>query len=290
MKTLILSGSFLIFFMLSSPAQYCGNSGATMCTPSGTLTTDVFTPNEDIPCLVRGQTIHQTVELNVPTALAGGAVSTQTITIDSITNLPNGLCWASNKVTNSFAGGQSGCISFIGSTNSPPGQYQIHVFVTLVTNVITMHGDLYQLSQQYAIPGNCNLCLRLIDQSFTICPPFDSTQQVPFILFPAAYDSLAVIEGKLFFDINQNNVQDNGEQPLLGELVHIGSNCIGVTNQSGNYSAYPLPGVYDIKPQLSQMFSELTIAPDSLVVHANSATVLHPENNFAIIPAPDYCA
>ena len=67
---------------------------------------------------------------NYNTFVFGGTTITiQTLGIDSITNLPSGLCWATNKTNNTFSNQENGCIAVFGTCCSPPGQYRLGIYV-----------------------------------------------------------------------------------------------------------------------------------------------------------------
>jgi hypothetical protein len=60
------------------------------------------------------------------------------LTIDSIGNLPAGICWVSNSPDNTFAGGQNGLIYLEGQTYGSAGQYKMQVFIHATTSVTTI--------------------------------------------------------------------------------------------------------------------------------------------------------
>lgn len=133
MKTLF---SFIVAFLTAglASAQYCGNSGPTICTPSGTLTTSGFSPNsENLPSFINGASASTVLQFhNYDTILFSGQLLTvQSLKFDSIENLPQGLCWATSQSNNTFANQQDGCIVISGTTCSPPGQYKLRMVATV---------------------------------------------------------------------------------------------------------------------------------------------------------------
>src|ERR1019366_7110965 len=129
-KTILATAITLIFFQFLS-AQYCGNSGPGVCTPV-TLTQPGFSPSYDsLPPLINGQTAATTIHFqNFNTfSFSGTIITIQSLGFDSITNLPAGLCWATNKTTNIFGNQENGCIQLSGTTCSAPGQYRLGIYV-----------------------------------------------------------------------------------------------------------------------------------------------------------------
>ncbi|WP_457833095.1 hypothetical protein, partial [Staphylococcus aureus] len=60
--------------------------------------------------------------------------------IDSIQNLPAGLCWETNKADNKFNGGETGVIYVSGTaTSANPGQYKLRIIIDIrINNLITL--------------------------------------------------------------------------------------------------------------------------------------------------------
>src|SRR5688500_8299829 len=100
MKSLLLSLTLLIVSVNYSFSQSCGTSGPSQCTPTGTLPGGTFTPSEQIPCVVKGEQVNSTSEFN----LSGGSIPVNHLRIDSLVNLPPGLCWSTNNAMDTFAG------------------------------------------------------------------------------------------------------------------------------------------------------------------------------------------
>ncbi len=133
----------LIFTLLSfcllygnSYAQYCGHngtpSGPTQCTPDGSLTKPGLGPTSDSLAPVINGVVSTTVIQfkNYDTArYQGNLVTVQTLKIDSIGNLPAGLCWATNHTNNTYNNQEEGCIKVTGTTCSDPGVYKLFIRV-----------------------------------------------------------------------------------------------------------------------------------------------------------------
>lgn len=109
----------------------CGNSGAAVCTP-GNLAQNGFENPDSIECFESGVPGEVVVKFKNFTNLVipgTGPVTVYYLRIDSILNLPCGICWATNKSNNVFAGGEQACIKFTGTTTDQVGQYKLRLVV-----------------------------------------------------------------------------------------------------------------------------------------------------------------
>lgn len=109
----------------------CGNSGAAVCTP-GNLAQNGFENPDSIECFESGVAGEVIVKFKNFTSLVipgTGPVTVYYLRIDSILNLPCGVCWATNKSNNVFAGGEQACIKFTGTTTDQVGQYKLRLVV-----------------------------------------------------------------------------------------------------------------------------------------------------------------
>ena len=167
-KLLVLFVTSLLTFGYSS-AQYCGNSGPAVCTPSTTINQPGLSPQSgNLPALINGDNTATTIQFeNFNTLVfAGQTITMQSLTLDTITNLPAGLCWATNKTDNTFGNQETGCILVSGTPCDSTGQYKLHIFVT--ANI------------GFAFPTNADVAglhyyVRLVNNGET-APPVDTTQ------------------------------------------------------------------------------------------------------------------
>jgi hypothetical protein len=133
MKKVIFTLFSATMLYVGANAQYCGGSGSSVCTPSGTLTEPGLSPNSsDLPPVVNGTTPNTTIQFkNFNTfTFSGQNVTVNTLRIDTLSNLPIGLCWATNKTDNTWANQEDGCIKINGDVCSNPGQYKLYIVVT----------------------------------------------------------------------------------------------------------------------------------------------------------------
>lgn len=139
-------------------AQYCGGSGPSVCTPL-MLTKPGLSPVSDslAPVLKHVPTVTTIEFQNYDTLTFSGALLTMdSLTIVSISNLPVGLCWATNKTSNTFGHMENGCIKVTGTTTSAPGQYKLNIIVKAYTSLglpITTSADAAGL--HYYVRVNC---------------------------------------------------------------------------------------------------------------------------------------
>lgn len=120
-------------------AGNCGSISNVL--PKAQTGTPGFTPVSDsFPVIIKGAATDQTIYFeNYDTVrVSGTLISINTIKIDSIENLPSGLCWKTNKSNNTFLGKETGVIQITGSTPDPAGQYKLRIIVTANTNLITL--------------------------------------------------------------------------------------------------------------------------------------------------------
>ena len=143
---------FCVLFSNKVNAQYCGGSGPHVCNIVGGYTQEGFYPPDDsFPCVTVGVPYDQVLQVHTPpTASAGGLTATLNyIIIDTISNLPCGLCWQSGDTSNRINGNATGCVRFKGTTFDAPGIYTLHIVVDAnVTLGITLTESNQDLSSQ----------------------------------------------------------------------------------------------------------------------------------------------
>src|SRR5689334_12870466 len=189
MKKLLLITMLIVAGQLLS-AQYCGTPG--QCSPSGTLTRGGFMPNEDIPCALRAQNVSVVIQFKNfdTTRYQGNLVTVVKLRIDSINNLPSGLCWATDQANRTYNNQQDGCIEISGSTFAAAGQYKLSVKFGIDIGIgvfIPVDADSIGVK----------VYLRLISP-FSICPPVDISQTNTVIPYNDNFQNVAEIGGKVF--------------------------------------------------------------------------------------------
>lgn len=135
MKKVIFTFSILGALAFNSFGQACGTTST--CSANQPTGTPGLSPESaDLPCVLTGQAVNQVIQFENYDQQSFNGISfrIQTLKIDSIENLPSGLCWSTNKANNTFAGAETGCISVTGTTNAPLGQYKLKIIVSVTTN------------------------------------------------------------------------------------------------------------------------------------------------------------
>lgn len=132
-KVLLL---LLILSAKASFAQYCGYSSPNICSPTSTLTSPGISDFHTFPCVNDSLPYSQVMELYFPGTVnaAGLTVTVDSVRIDSITNLPCGLCWAANDSSFTYPGLGRACIRFSGTTYDTAGAYRLNMYGTAYTS------------------------------------------------------------------------------------------------------------------------------------------------------------
>ncbi|HLP49520.1 MAG TPA: T9SS type A sorting domain-containing protein [Chitinophagales bacterium] len=211
MKKLLLSIAIAMVFQTTF-AQYCGGSGPGVCIPSGSVTAAGFSPTFDVlPPLINGEIATVLQFKNFDTIAFGGQVLTvQSLRIDSIGNLPAGVCWNTNKTNNTWANQEDGCIAFNGITCSTPGQYKLAIIVTMNVGVnITTNLDAANLKYYFRVKNANDLEI-----------PIDTTQTSnnPFIPYGNPADCSPVFSVNLGAD----QIVCNGSSVTLNPVTYSG--------------------------------------------------------------------
>lgn len=170
---LSLIGILTLQFLIAQP---CGNSGNSVCVPSGTLVLSGFNPSsENLPSFPNGISNNTNIQFKNfnQFSFGGQIVTVQSLKIDTIKNLPSGLCWASNKSNDTYANQEDGCIKFTGTPCDSPGQYKLYIVVTANIGVpIQTNGDAVGLKY----------FLRVVNPGQT-APPVDTNATAPFVSY-----------------------------------------------------------------------------------------------------------
>lgn len=189
------SAFFLFLFVaMFSNAQFCGQSGPAVCSPvvmsNDTSTVIDFSSYDSIPCIERNVAYNESFMVKVDTGVAfifgGQMVSVYSFRIDSITNLPCNICWATNKTNNSINTGDSMCVNLKGTTQDLPGQYKMRMVFTANIGVpVTTNSDAAGLHYYFRVINQGGTCAPVdtnaVNQTAHICPVglSDETTDVP---------------------------------------------------------------------------------------------------------------
>ncbi|MBX2904041.1 MAG: T9SS type A sorting domain-containing protein [Chitinophagales bacterium] len=131
-----LLSALLLSFGSNAQSLPCGNSGAAACTAVA-LSYNGFENPDSIECFesgVAGEVVVQFKNFTNLVIPGTGPITVYYLRIDSILNLPCGICWSTNKSNNVFTGGESGCIKFSGTTTDQVGQYKLKLVIKAQIN------------------------------------------------------------------------------------------------------------------------------------------------------------
>lgn len=259
MKKVIFTLFSATMLFVGANAQYCGGSGSSVCTPSGTLTEPGLSPNSDsLPSVVNGTTPNTVIQFkNFDKFTFGGAeVTVSSLTIDTLSNLPAGLCWATDQANNTWTNQQDGCIKINGQVCSDPGQYKLYIVVT---------ADIGVPIQTNADAAGLKYFVRVINQGDAEVA-VDTNQTLPFVKHPGysanqdcgigireitSINSMSVVpnpfNGKALvtFQAEKAGVMTERITNMLGSEVYKGTMNVKVGNNTSTIDRNNLPaGVY----------------------------------------------
>jgi hypothetical protein len=164
-------------------AQWCNSVNSFIPNPNA----PVGFPNPDnIPCAVQGVAYHDTISFQMYSVFVfQGNQSIDSVTLDTIWNLPCGLCWSLNKASRTYAANEFGVLYITGTTNDVVGQYNLRLQVTayinhnatgvFIGNPSEVDAAGIKIWQRVAAPaGNCtpvDTSVNGVDQvAATVCP------------------------------------------------------------------------------------------------------------------------
>ena len=179
MKKLFTTLALIAGLSVGAYAQYCyGTPSPNGITP-GTSVTPGLTPSSDsLPCAVVGQTVNDTIYFTNFSSFGGQTVDS--LRIDSLGNIPSGLCWNTSKGSNTFLGGEAGVIYVHGTCTAAPGQYTLGIFIQAWAGAIVTppYTNAATLASLYYYT-------RVICPSATSCPALDTTngKTTPYIAY-----------------------------------------------------------------------------------------------------------
>lgn len=199
LRKLFAAAMLLVATVHLAQAQYCGHigsgSGPSICTATTSLTVPGFSPPADsVPCAIRGVAYSQTVQVKMPNSVTQGSSTyrLKNIRIDSIGNLPCGLCWATNKASNTFDSSEQFCLKVAGITYDNPGQFKLKIIVT--ATVYIGIGTITTSQQADASAAGLNFWLR-VQQANGTCTPIDTLAAGNTAIAVGAIPSNAVTAG-----------------------------------------------------------------------------------------------
>ncbi|HLP20716.1 MAG TPA: T9SS type A sorting domain-containing protein [Chitinophagales bacterium] len=219
--------------------------------------TQFFSPAPDsIPCIERGQSYTQIIQVHVPETIDVGPMfgfpagiiilAVDSMQIDSVTGFPTGLNYAQNPPDGFYLGGDNGCINAYGTTNDPVGNYPLTVHGTIsVSGIPPGFGfpsdTSFQLDQGQGMSGMFSLGVDVINPGDE-CRP---AQNTGINSFSADLNSLMQVVP------NPNNgvfeLRLNAGRRVEGEVV-----IVDVTGRKVYSQAIDAVGMYSNQINLQQ--------------------------------------
>ncbi len=252
----------------AATAQYCGNSGPTICTAGTNLTVQGFSPPADsAPCAIQGVYYNQVIQVKVPTTAnvaPYGNVTVVKIKIDTISNLPCGLCWSTDNATNTFNGGSQFCIRVSGTTYDNVGQYKLHIIIAATGSVFglqeteTLDASTVGLGYYARVVSPTGTCVALDTSSTFVGNTASDTTPAPTNAVTASGPLTFCSGGSVTFTATQTAAQQyqwyNGATAIAGATgssytatasgtysVQIIKNCHLVISQVQTVTVNPTP-------------------------------------------------
>jgi predicted Zn-dependent protease len=132
----ILSFSFFLAVGFTASAQYCGTANTNCGLPRQQ---PGFGALDSFPCIVQGVPTDISIAFKNYTNFTaqGNSITIYKLRMDTITNLPCGMCWSTTSPTNEFYAGNDGCIHIQGTTNDAVGEYKAHFILSVITTTDT---------------------------------------------------------------------------------------------------------------------------------------------------------
>jgi hypothetical protein len=132
------------FFTLAAAVVLFSANAWAQCTPDVASGNPGITPPTDsLACIKVGLPYSQVIQIENFNSftLPVGTASVQSLRVDSITNIPCGLSYATNPANATFGPGQTGCIVVTGTSNEVVGQYRLNIYVDVQVLLTTPFGS-----------------------------------------------------------------------------------------------------------------------------------------------------
>jgi hypothetical protein len=120
------------------------------CTPNSNQTSAFEPAPEDFQCAIKGTPYSETIFLNF--AAVNAQVPFDSVRIDSLGNLPNGIVGLTNQSDKTYNNNEFGCFQFSGTTNAACGQYKVKMYITIWTTLAgKQSGELSVLAGLFGV-------------------------------------------------------------------------------------------------------------------------------------------
>ena len=167
MKKLFPSILLLLLICTGAYAQRCGTGTAAVISHGASGTPGFLPTADNMPCIVSGSQVSDTLFFENFSSFSGLIVNY--LKFDSI-YLPQGLCWETNAVNDTFGGGRTGAIYISGQCTAPAGQYALRMIIDANAGP----GGAVNLTSQDAFAlAHLQLYLRVLSPSDSVCHAID---------------------------------------------------------------------------------------------------------------------
>lgn len=127
MKKLSLFVLFIlsVFAVNKISAQACGTPSDSI--PNGSAGSSGFANNNTLPCAIQDSAYNNVIQFTMYSTFdyQGIIASVDSVQFVTINNLPCGICWSTNKASNTFKASEAGVMNFSGTTVDSAGQYKL---------------------------------------------------------------------------------------------------------------------------------------------------------------------
>jgi len=172
MKNLFFLFAFQ-FLIQSINAQHCSDALVPNTSAFAKLQDGMgFIGSYAIPCISQGKYAEVQIPLKNFRLIKhlNGDDTVYSMRIESISNLPDGMCWATNKTDNTFAAGEGGTLAVRGTTNDKSGQYNLNIVVSFD---ITGNGTFTRANENYNKISKSGRMILRVNAPDSACPSID---------------------------------------------------------------------------------------------------------------------
>lgn len=170
---IILLPLLLLLFSAPLKAQHCGETTVPNNTEFAKLQDGMgFLGSYALPCVTKGTYAEVQVPLKTFRLIKhlNGDDTVFAMRIESISNMPAGMCWVTNKADNTFAAGEGGSLIIRGITNDKPGQYNLAIVVSFDT---TGDGTFSRANVNYNTISKSGRMILRVNTPGSDCPRID---------------------------------------------------------------------------------------------------------------------
>lgn len=166
---------FSFLFTAGISAQHCGEATVPNNTEFNKLQDGMgFLGAYALPCIARGTYTEVQIPLKTFRLIKhlNGDDTVYQMRIVSISNLPEGMCWVTNKADNTFAAGEGGSLIVKGTTIDNTGQYSLNVVVSFD---ITGDGTFSRANENYNKVSKSGRMILRVNEPGTACERINYT-------------------------------------------------------------------------------------------------------------------